>query len=178
MYAVNQYDAVAESYDSLFKDKASIEENRKIASMLFEVSGIFLDVGCGTGLLLDILKVSPDEYWGIDPSSKMLDVFRKKHPEYNNLCIPFELLNLKFATFNSIVALFGSASYIDIEALTDIPEGKNIFLMFYKENYHPVTYKRTGCNLEHYSYSSVELEERFPHCEVREFDNYYIVTNV
>ena len=63
MYAVNQYDAVAESYDSLFKDKASIEENRKIASMLFEVSGIFLDVGCGTGLLLDILKVSPDEYW-------------------------------------------------------------------------------------------------------------------
>lgn len=33
MYAVNQYDAVAESYDSLFKDKASIEENRKIASM-------------------------------------------------------------------------------------------------------------------------------------------------
>ena len=107
MYAVNQYDAVAESYDSLFKDKASIEENRKIASMLFEVSGIFLDVGCGTGLLLDILKVSPDEYWGIDPSSKMLDVFRKKHPEYNNLCIPFELLNLKFATFNSIVALFG-----------------------------------------------------------------------
>lgn len=104
--------------------------------MLFEVSGIFLDVGCGTGLLLDILKVSPDEYWGIDPSSKMLDVFRKKHPEYNNLCIPFELLNLKFATFNSIVALFGSASYIDIEALTDIPEGKNIFLMFYKENYH------------------------------------------
>ena len=133
MYAVNQYDAVAESYDSLFKDKASIEENRKIASMLFEVSGIFLDVGCGTGLLLDILKVSPDEYWGIDPSSKMLDVFRKKHPEYNNLCIPFELLNLKFATFNSIVALFGSASYIDIEALTDIPEGKNIFLKSFKE---------------------------------------------
>ena len=27
MYAVNQYDAIAESYDSLFKDKASIEEN-------------------------------------------------------------------------------------------------------------------------------------------------------
>lgn len=52
MYAVNQYDAVAESYDSLFKDKASIEENRKIASMLFEVSGIFLDVGCGTGYSL------------------------------------------------------------------------------------------------------------------------------
>lgn len=34
MYAVNQYDAIAESYDSLFKDEVSIEENNKIASML------------------------------------------------------------------------------------------------------------------------------------------------
>lgn len=41
MYAVNQYDAVAESYDSLFKDKASIEENRKIASMLLRFQGFF-----------------------------------------------------------------------------------------------------------------------------------------
>ena len=56
MYAVNQYDAIAESYDSLFKDEVSIEENNKIASMLFDVPGIILDVGCGTGLFLDILK--------------------------------------------------------------------------------------------------------------------------
>lgn len=53
MYAVNQYDAVAESYDSLFKDKTSIEENRRIASMLFEVPGIFLmwDVVRGYSLI-------------------------------------------------------------------------------------------------------------------------------
>ena len=44
MYAVNQYDAIAESYDSLFKDEVSIEENNKIASMLFDVPGIILDV--------------------------------------------------------------------------------------------------------------------------------------
>lgn len=74
MYAVNQYDAIAESYDSLFKDEVSIEENNKIALMLFDVPGIILDVGCGTGLFLDILKVSPDEYFGIDPSNKMLEV--------------------------------------------------------------------------------------------------------
>ena len=120
MYAVNQYDAIAEDYDSLFKDKASIEENSKIASMLFDVPGIILDVGCGTGLFLDILKVSSDEYFGIDPSNKKLEIFRKKHPGYHNLCIPFEMLNLKFVVFNTIVALFGSASYIEIEALTDV----------------------------------------------------------
>ena len=103
MYAVNQYDAIAESYDSLFKDEVSIEENNKIASMLFDVPGIILDVGCGTGLFLDILKVSPDEYFGIDPSNKMLEVFRKKHPGYYNLCIPFEMFNLKFMVFNTYV---------------------------------------------------------------------------
>lgn len=178
MYAVNQYDAIAESYDSLFKDEVSIEENNKIASMLFDVPGIILDVGCGTGLFLDILKVSPDEYFGIDPSNKMLEVFRKKHPRYYNLCIPFEMFNLKFMVFNTVVALFGSASYIEIEALTDIPEEKNLFLMFYKETYHPVTYERSGCELEYYEHSRCELEQSFPHCEVKEFGNYYIVTNV
>lgn len=178
MYAVNQYDAIAESYDSLFEDRVSVEENNKIASMLFNAPGILLDVGCETGLFLDILKICPNEYFGIDPSNKMLEVFRKKHPEYNNLCIPFEMFNLKFMVFNTIVALFGSASYIEIEALTDIPKGKNMFLMFYKESYHPVTYERTGCELEHYEHSKSELQEKFPHCEVKEFSNYYIVTNV
>ena len=38
MYAVNQYDAIAESYDSLFKDEVSIEENNKIAWMNISVS--------------------------------------------------------------------------------------------------------------------------------------------
>lgn len=178
MYAVNQYDAIAESYDSLFNDRASIEENNKIASMLFDVSGIILDVGCGTGLFLDILKVSPDEYFGIDPSAKMLEVFRKKHAGYDSFCIPFELFNSKFMVFNTVVSLFGAASYIEIEALTDIPKDKALFLMFYRENYHPVTYERTGRELEHYAYSQSDLEKYFPHCEVKEFGNYYIVTNI
>lgn len=135
-------------------------------------------MGCGTGLLLDILKVPLDEYFGIDSSNEMLEIFRKKHPKYHNLCIPFEMFNLKFMVFNTIVALFGSASYIEIEALMDIPKGKNLFLMFYKENYHPVTYERSGYELEYYEHLKCELEEGFPHCEVKEFGNYYIVTNI
>lgn len=178
MYAVNQYDAIAGKYDSYFKDRISIEENKQIASMLFDVSGIILDIGCGTGLFLDILRVSPDDYLGIDPSSHMLEVFRKKHAGYNHLCIPFELLNLKFVTFNTVVALFGSASYIELEALTDIPKEKKIFLMFYKEDYTPVTYVRSRHEFEHYIHSRNELERMFALCEVREFSNYYIVTNL
>lgn len=178
MYAVNQYDEVAESYDSLFKDRTSIEENSQISSMLLGIPSVILDVGCGTGLFLDILRVSPDEYVGIDPSSKMLDVFKKKHVGYDSFCIPFELLNLKFMKFNTVISLFGAASYIEIEAFTDIPSDKTLFLMFYKENYYPITYKRTGKELEHYIHSKNDFEKCFHHCEVKEFGNYYIVTNV
>ena len=41
-----------------------------------------LDLGCGTGLLLELLAVQPEDYLGIDPSEKMLDEFRRKFPEH------------------------------------------------------------------------------------------------
>lgn len=34
MNTENQYDAIAERYDSLFNDKASIKENEQVARML------------------------------------------------------------------------------------------------------------------------------------------------
>lgn len=55
MYSVNQYDEIAEKYDSLFIDKASIRENEQVARMLRNVKTPVMDIGCGTGLLIDQL---------------------------------------------------------------------------------------------------------------------------
>ena len=41
-----------------------------------------LDLGCGTGLLLELLALQPEDYLGIDPSQKMLDELRRKFPEH------------------------------------------------------------------------------------------------
>ena len=57
MYSVNQYDEIAERYDSLFIDKASIRENEQVARMLRNVKTPVMDIGCGTGLLIDLFSV-------------------------------------------------------------------------------------------------------------------------
>ena len=41
-----------------------------------------LDLGCGTGLLLELLALQPEDYVGIDPSEKMLEELQRKFPEH------------------------------------------------------------------------------------------------
>ena len=75
------YDKVAAYYDGLFTDAASDVENRAVMTMLGDLSDKrVLDVGCGTGLLLDYAR--PGGYTGIDPSGAMLALLHAKHPEY------------------------------------------------------------------------------------------------
>lgn len=174
----NQYDSIAEDYDSLFVDEKSIRENREISQMLRNLKRPILDIGCGTGLLIDLLNIPKRGYMGIDPSSKMLGVFRRKHPDHKVINIPFEWLRVSAISYHTAVALFGSASYIRENCLRRIPKSRRMFLMFYKENYHPVTYERTGQELKHYSYTRRKLRKIFSSCRVNEFGNYYIVTNL
>lgn len=178
MNTENQYDAIAERYDSLFNDKASIKENEQVARMLCHVQTPVMDIGCGTGLLIDLLSVMDNEYIGVDPSAKMLEQFRHKHPKHKSVNIPFEWLNPSQINYRTAVALFGSASYIRENALRSLPRRRRLFLMFYKEDYHPVTYERSGHELKHYSYSRRKLYDMFPQCRIKDFGNYYIVTNV
>ena len=41
-----------------------------------------LDLGCGSGLLLELLALQPEDYIGIDPSEKMLEELQRKFPEH------------------------------------------------------------------------------------------------
>ena len=41
-----------------------------------------LDLGCGTGLLLELLALQPEDYLGIDHSEKMLEELQSKFPEH------------------------------------------------------------------------------------------------
>ena len=41
-----------------------------------------LDLGCGTGLLLELLALQPEDYLGIDHSEKMLEELQRKFPEH------------------------------------------------------------------------------------------------
>jgi SAM-dependent methyltransferase len=137
----NDYDVIADQYQGLFHDDKSEEENREVISKI-DIKGSVLDIGCGSGLLLDYAKILPLDYVGIDPSFNMLGFFKKNHPDYFTINCAFE----DFAweqKFDTIISLFGSPSYITPGAISRVRSMLNkngtAFLMFYKNDYTPVT---------------------------------------
>lgn len=74
----DSYDKIADVYDQEYQDKVSIAENIILAKYLKDYcNGLVYDLGCGTGLFLDLVK--PQMYIGFDTSKKMIEVARKKH---------------------------------------------------------------------------------------------------
>lgn len=174
----SQYDDIAVKYDTLFRDEMSLVENREVGEMLPPLNGSVLDIGCGTGLLTEVVDISPANYCGVDPSEGMLLQFAKKHPEFKEHLInkPYDGRNININKYDNIVALFGSPSYLPYIAVMAIAKSKaRKFLMFYKEEYHPVTYEKCEVNFEHYFYSTRSLSMLFGKDNVHEYHNYLIV---
>lgn len=173
----SQYDAIADKYDTLFIDESSLAENAEVGEMLLPLSGSVLDIGCGTGLLTEIVNVLPENYYGIDPSEKMLNKFKLKHPVYKHLmCAPFDGYVVDCNKYDNIVALFGSASYLEHRALQRLASCRNRkFLMFYKDDYHPVTYEKCGVEFVHNIYPKKVLSAVFSRDKIVEYKNYFIV---
>lgn len=168
----SDYDLIAGLYDNAFSDPESLHENRTVMDMLLPVPPGILDVGCGTGLLLDYCQ--PENYTGIDPSRQMLNLLKRKHPAYAKSVIQTRLEDFVGTRYNLIVALFGSASYIELAALQDIPRrlnpGGRFFLMLFKSTYNPVTYQRTGVSCKHFTHDPADLPGT-----ITEFNNFMIV---
>jgi SAM-dependent methyltransferase len=150
------YDAIAPVYDSLFDDSGSHRENAALMELLGDLSRLsVLDIGCGTGLLLDYQAI--DQYTGIDPSGAMIARLRRKHPGANVLKTP--LRSFAGGNYDVVVALFGTASYLSELEIRRIPallnEGGRYFLMFYAPDYFPEVYRRS----RHLPASGVSLSE-------------------
>ena len=175
---VSQYDIIAEKYDSLFSDPESVNENKELSRMLSSLSGTVFEIGCGTGLLVDLLAISPDRYMGVDPSSRMVSVFLGRHPEFSGRIAiePFSYSS-PIGDYDNVVSIFGSMSYISSDYLDFIfRSDKRLFLMFYKPGYYPLTYIRSGIEFSHYSYSRDDLAMYFSDSSICEFGNYFIVS--
>jgi 2-polyprenyl-3-methyl-5-hydroxy-6-metoxy-1,4-benzoquinol methylase len=138
------YDVAAPGYDALFSSQVFAEENRELFARLGSLAAAsVLDVGCGTGLLLDHAR--PRQYLGIDPSLAMLKRLHDKHPASDQVRTRYTTLGA-FAgdRYDQVTALFGAASYLTDADLARIPtllrpEGR-AFLMFYAPGYAPITH--------------------------------------
>jgi ubiquinone/menaquinone biosynthesis C-methylase UbiE len=110
------YDAVAATYDSDHSGKRERAEDAWVRRWLRgRLMGDVLDVACGTGLLLDLLDVSPFRYLGIDVSEGMLSVARNKRPAHR-----FEqadMTTFQTSGADTIVSLFASIAHVEDQSV-------------------------------------------------------------
>lgn len=74
------YEEVADCYDDHFRRPVDEWEDQRLSRLLapYVDRAAVLDLGCGTGWLLDHLK--PISYTGVDRAPAMLDRLAEKHP--------------------------------------------------------------------------------------------------
>jgi ubiquinone/menaquinone biosynthesis C-methylase UbiE len=140
---VEIYDTLAPIYDLKYSTEDCRKENQVIKAMIDYQGGKILDIGCGTGLLLELFNIDEDEYIGIDPSGKMLEVAHAKFPKHIFMVTDFENFPERWK-YDYVICLFGVSSYIRPGMVSQIPNhlkpGGQYFLMFYKPGYIPDYY--------------------------------------
>ena len=127
------YDRIAAEYDEEYvqdSDRMEEAELMKIVSPHVDQENTsLLDVGCGTGLMLDYLKVRPDNYVGIDISTGMTRELAARHPLHRGSLVHCTFEDY-FPTrrFDLVLWPFGNAGEMspdDIKKLSGIlnPDG-------------------------------------------------------
>lgn len=76
------FDEVASVWDE--EHPGDVGEAGRVRDLLVRVRGTYpphvLDLGCGTGRVLDLGLATPDRYAGVDSSQAMLNMLVRKHP--------------------------------------------------------------------------------------------------
>lgn len=169
----SDYDGIAVPYDDLFSASKYQEEDRELFSIIRpHIRGSVLDIGCGSGLFLDsVPQYYMHSYCGVDSSIDMLIQLLKKWP--NSYIIHDKFRNIFSGDFDTIIALYGTASYFDAREVQMIQEylneGGKYILMTYADDYIPETHKAFHIP---YHKSDVEIPGY-----VTRFGNYNIHTN-
>jgi len=93
--------------------KGDESDRLKIAEMIKPHigNGRVLEIGCGSGLMTQMLNIKQDNYLGIDPSWKLIDEFRRNQNGLVAWHTDFESVNAK-SKYDFIFAACGSASYV------------------------------------------------------------------
>lgn len=134
------YDELADGYDRYHTDAKSLAENAHVADVLRGLVGPgkrVADLGCGTGLMLELCPVAAADYVGLDVSEGMLARARQKFPGHafhlGDIQAPHPAL--PEGSVDLVVSLFGSPAYCDAARVRDqvfrmLKPGGRYFLMF------------------------------------------------
>jgi ubiquinone/menaquinone biosynthesis C-methylase UbiE len=111
------WEDVAARYDQLYTSQWNRWENDTVQGRLADLgvgaTDQVLDIGCGTGLGLDILERfgAGLNYVGLDTSRRMISVARRKHPGATFVIGDATNLPFRPGSFDLAMSLFTSLSY-------------------------------------------------------------------
>ncbi len=164
MKAEKFYNEAAEWYDNYYSDPVSLFENKALQEILgqfLDNDPCVIDIGCGTGLFLELFGHIPMDYpmgyVGIDPSIGMLKRHREKFPTK----LTYELRYEDFKHFKPsrvAIGLFASPGYVSPRYL-DPTEYKDHFLMFYREGFRPGYYDQNRPETKAYKMADYNLSK-------------------
>lgn len=178
------YDNLAEKYDTMYKDPVCLAEDKALFDYLTREVPLFksvLDIGCGTGLLLENLMIASNNYTGIDPSSKSIEIARSKFPLYAKKFNVSKCSDKWFGTkkYGAILSLYGSPSYIGKEFyhnfIDNLDKGGFCIAIFYAEDYSPKYYTEEMTKNVHDNIDYNEIEKVFPY--TKKWAGKYIVAS-
>ena len=134
------------------------------------------ECGIGKGKFVLHSGITPEMYYGCDPSKKAVEFFRETNKGFYHRVSkkPFEELVGRWkGSESAVIALFGSASYIMwpyLRMLADCNEA--YFLMFYQYDYVPEGLEF----MHHFKYDEELLRRTFTKAKVKTWNNYIIVS--
>jgi len=113
------YDVIAEGYDATYSRATDRAEDHVARGWLGSLANQrVLDVGCGTGLLVELRpEIDPARYLGYDVSAGMLAQARVKCPGYT--FVQRDMRAGDWPGADVVVGLYGAPSYIGIDAFAE-----------------------------------------------------------
>ena len=167
-------------YDNLldpFPEYYSEQDLKCVANAIRQFNLSVFDAGCGDGRIFKHLGLSPQRYYGIDPSKRCVAQLRENNPGmFQRVSTrPFEEMTDRWqSTECVVVATFGSASYFMTQYLELLAKSnKPHFLMFFKNGFLPTVLGETHI----FNRSTEQLKRLFPFSVVVERGDYTIVSS-
>lgn len=166
------YDEAADLYDKVYTSPADLAENDVIFSLarsLIQPSDLILDVGCGTGLALDHLRLSPYRYTGIDLSLRMLSKAKRRYPAHDFILGDILENRLPARFYDVVIGPFGLLGHIipsELPAFVDaidrvMAPGGRFLIMGMTRPRNPLIFKAAGLVVPVHGYDAAALTATF-----------------
>lgn len=165
-----KFDELAGKYDSLYTDSESKKIDYEVKKRLKKIENVnIIDIGCGTGCLLDLIDIKKEKYIGVDISSKMIKRARSKFKNYKFKCtheIPIDS--------TGVYVFLYSLNYIGIEIFKKLNYGSNVLgVILTDERMNSKQYKEIYEDMG-IKISLTKMEKYIKFTSIYKLSNYYI----